>query len=559
MKIQHLLGCSIIFIGQLASALHVPLPSFTKQELCGDLADLSCRIKTNVVVPKEKMEALKASSNAQATKLLQTQDNYYKRAMLEVSGAAADKSSGCQSATEKLEFSEQCTQRLQGWLGQAIYDNALGGSEAVNRKTEEDTGDIESQMAFYGWPEFNASSEVVRESFLSGFENKQNMDKIQTEMFPTVKSLVLKNIQANVKDEKMKQLMVDKINGINMSFAICGAEENKANAVPSMFQPNASYNLLTNQITFCKGVLLTKFGASPLSLAMILAHELAHSIDMCGMGIGPKSDSYGFRFKDGNIRDMQDQHPYASVLSCLRRPDSIEAKVRVDKRKGANFCNKSDQINESFCDWMATEVAVEYSKQLSEPLDQHFARALSPLCPKTKLPGFIYSEFDEHPPIEDRINKILAANPGVRSKMGCEAIAPAEKAHYCTANETGEAHPEADTTRAVQSLQKVSGTSDKSDKKFMVFRHHGKEIAFGIKTKKNKTILFNDNKELILSKKSSKFFSRQIASATPVRQNCKDSTMTYFSNQKTKKMCFSTDSKTKTFALKLSHYLNAVF
>ncbi|MEK6555077.1 MAG: hypothetical protein AABZ31_07555, partial [Bdellovibrionota bacterium] len=85
----------------------------------------------------------------------------------------------------------------------------------------------------------------------------------------------------------------------------------------------------------------------------------------------------------------------------------------------ASFCG-NDQITESFSDWMSSEVLPDYISQNHKlTVDQYrtgYGNARRPICATgEKEKGGV------HPAIADRINKIILANPKIRTQMGCPA------------------------------------------------------------------------------------------------------------------------------------------
>jgi hypothetical protein len=91
-----------------------------------------------------------------------------------------------------------------------------------------------------------------------------------------------------------------------------------------------------------------------------------------------------------------------------------------------SFCN-NDQITESFSDWMGAEILPQYIeknyKLTPEQYREGYANANRVNCwayPDTS-DNFNY---EVHPAIGKRINKILLVNPKIRSQMGCPTKHP---------------------------------------------------------------------------------------------------------------------------------------
>jgi hypothetical protein len=87
------------------------------------------------------------------------------------------------------------------------------------------------------------------------------------------------------------------------------------------------------------------------------------------------------------------------------------------------FCS-NDQIGESFADWMAAEVLPNYMEQnyklTTQQYQYGYGNARRLICRISENASQSRANNgDDHPLIEDRINRILLMNPKVRQQMGC--------------------------------------------------------------------------------------------------------------------------------------------
>jgi hypothetical protein len=210
-----------------------------------------------------------------------------------------------------------------------------------------------------------------------------------------------------------------------------------------------------NAFKYCSGLRIQN--DSEFQMAFIMAHELTHSIDPCGISIGP--EDYRFKYTpDASREKAENEYPIPGVIKCLRSEKSIHAGFFKPNQMMASgygqvgpgggympdpsmmpptkptsklplFCDK-DQIGESFSDWMAAEVTPEYIQKNFPKLsvDQYrngYSNIWRGICEdevaKTLNPNFGY---DPHPDQVDRTNRLILAQPTIRKQMNCTKPLP---------------------------------------------------------------------------------------------------------------------------------------
>jgi hypothetical protein len=180
-------------------------------------------------------------------------------------------------------------------------------------------------------------------------------------------------------------------------------------------------------------------------IASIIAHELSHSIDPCRIQYGPEDAGFKYSRGDknkGDVKKAEKEYPVPNVISCLRDDKSVGAINMADfhangdcpdkedfPQDGAslngappkNIC--TDQLTESFPDWMAAEVLPKYIesnfKLTAEQYRAGYANVHRLGCQNTPYQLSSSCRFDPHPTTEDRVDSILLVNPDVRRQMGC--------------------------------------------------------------------------------------------------------------------------------------------
>lgn len=290
---------------------------------------------------------------------------------------------------------------------------------------------------------------------------KKNEKYVRETAFPQIKKLLINKVSSLPIDEKQKSILTKKIQGIYFKGTDC-SDNLYSSALDEVFVANGFYQPTENSFTVCKGYLGESF--SDFSLAGLIAHELAHSIDPCQLQYAPE----GFRVNYSNALNASTvarEYPVKGLIACLRSEKSVHARYYIPENKESarpslasskqasanassgpqeeehDVCH-NDHITESIADWFAAEVATDYIQSNHPQLTKNqwingFANYGRDLCgtdidaeaalseDQTRLP--------EHPTGAARVNKILLMQPQVRKKMGCKP-AQSQSAIYCDAS-----------------------------------------------------------------------------------------------------------------------------
>lgn len=177
----------------------------------------------------------------------------------------------------------------------------------------------------------------INEKLNKDLIDQSKVDKIKNQIFPNVKKAMIDRLrQLNIPSEKLN-FMINKINGNVFAGANC-TEEEGGDVASNVLLNNANYTPMNETIRFCSGLLLQS--DSEFTIAGILAHELAHSIDPCNINKGPAD--YGFHYTDEkDIAKCQTEYPLSNVIQCLRSPRSVAARNYTAER---NFLMQQQQM-----------------------------------------------------------------------------------------------------------------------------------------------------------------------------------------------------------------------
>lgn len=310
--------------------------------------------------------------------------------------------------------------------------------------------------------QFNTIKKSLLEEAGKSNQSDQLNKKIENEIFPKVRTLLISQISRLVADPEIQKKLIDKVRAITFKGQDCSGDSIEKKTIASVLVANAFYNPGNNSFKYCAG--FNASSTSEFTMAFVIAHELAHSIDPCGITTGPSDFSFAYR---ANISVVQahDQYPVGNILNCLRQKNSVaaiaalsnlgygvgsygttNAQFGVDPRGmsmsdttnpyaayGAqrpnngpsqppfkSFCDK-DQITEAFSDWMAMEITPEYIEKnhptlTTQQLRLGYSNMFRPLCSAYEQQGY-----DDHPPTELRTNAIALVQPKIRAQMGCSA------------------------------------------------------------------------------------------------------------------------------------------
>lgn len=314
--------------------------------------------------------------------------------------------------------------------------------------------------------------ESVREDVQTHLSSPELATRIETDIFPKVKALMIGRLrELNIPEDK-RRLMINKVNSITFQGTSCealGSSQSETSTISAYITPNAFYDPNRNTFNFCSGLLLQS--SSEFQIAAIIAHELSHSIDPCAISHAPAD--LGFHYSDNNsLSTIESEYPLGNVIQCLRRPESVgavnvpdemlrlaeEAAARGGVATGGgmgfprtpttpaqqwtpppgatNSVPKiciNDQVTEAFCDWMAMEILPDYISENHELTQQQYltgyGNAFKSLCRITSEEG---PGLSTHPSSENRINRVILTHPEIRAQMGCSAQHP--EFIYCDAS-----------------------------------------------------------------------------------------------------------------------------
>jgi hypothetical protein len=212
-----------------------------------------------------------------------------------------------------------------------------------------------------------------------------------------------------------------------------------------------SFNFFLTQdqkILFCPGSL--RRNQSEYSWVWWLAHEIAHVLGPCRLQtLKVRSDfvDLNLRYPEKGSRDDHLRlHPYGETLSCLTKDSAAGARDQLSlfgNSSASEFCADSeggvdegrDQIDETFSDWMATEVLNEYMKvTFAEHTVEEKRLGLTNVF--RGMEGFTgnrpeqLKETSVRLSAKERLNRVLFAHPGIREQVGCsERAYPVQ---YCS-------------------------------------------------------------------------------------------------------------------------------
>ena len=140
------------------------------------------------------------------------------------------------------------------------------------------------------------------------------------------------------------------------------------------------------------------------NMVFTFAHEIAHAIDPCEM----KSIQTNFT-------------AYDRLTSCFIQNQIMPA------RKPGQECGESDQLSETFADWMAAQVVGEALTKFATEFDRtqllhSVINSVRDLCEQDE--SLRESDNTVHPSPEIRIEKIFGQSPVVRKVLGCDPAVP---------------------------------------------------------------------------------------------------------------------------------------
>lgn len=272
------------------------------------------------------------------------------------------------------------------------------------------------------------------------------------EIFSKSLSFINQFIATQISEVSVQKYLKEKINEVKFEGINCQRYADDSNHSHGSSPQNAFYNYTRNSVRYCGGLNLA--GLSDYQLMYVMAHEIAHSIDPCRVADMTETSSFSY----SSLTPDLEEFPF-KVLWCLRSEKSVyafEPSTKVEDRghneadlqpwqlallgrspEAKPFCDKRDQINESFSDWMAAEVLARFMESRTETSrKQHIdgvAGIFRSSCNQVHQLGV--SGFDrgysEHPSTIDRLTKITLAHPKVRELLGCSLLQTDSEIQYC--------------------------------------------------------------------------------------------------------------------------------
>jgi hypothetical protein len=334
---------------------------------------------------------------------------------------------------ESNENSDACLDVLSQALAVKLEARYLSGLTTVSLPVAQE-GKIGDLTSVLNSPVFADATTKMVEAFKAKAGEADLGTRAEKEIFARVKEVVTLQIQDSISDEKSRALFIERINAIQWGGTSCGAD-----ALYSIMTPEIFLNLNDNKLYLCRGI--AKLGTSEYGLAFMIAREMANFVGPCGSTRGKNVPVFKYN-SPGRTEESEKQFPFKGVLSCLRGKNSLYAQRGMGlSRESVVLCDKSDQISESFADWLATEAMSDYiPKFFSKHSKQERKVGITTLMRSQCMPG-AGMELADRPPVEERFNRILLSNPDIRDQLGCK-VKPLDVAYCAASNEAPEAPEE---------------------------------------------------------------------------------------------------------------------
>jgi hypothetical protein len=430
--------------------------------LCQDLYRLSCAAGeyddgTGISQGGSSLEDKVASFKTQASTLLKAKyenllsegDSAYVRELALAAYGLKD-TSFCEAATSKTCISLLAKNMADLSLKRMFAQNTYAYGKAVQAPGVQDLDLLVSNSRFKE-AEKAVSQDMQKKIKSLTIDEK----KISDEIFPKVKSLIIDLIEKRVADPATKDLLRKKISSITYNGSSCGVTGafDSGPSLTALLVPNAFYDPNANSFQFCNGFLL--MSNSEFMLAHVIAHELSHSFDPCWITKGPSTTAFTYPSLD--LKTSEETYPFKDVISCLRTPESVEAKSAEDLMKSMQssygggmggsvpmgygigsapqvvhpLC-AGDQLGEALPDWIATEILPTYIADRFPNLTPSQRQiGYSNVWRSSCVPaGTPLNPMDPHIETQHRVNRLLILNPLVRKQMGCPDVLPAGT-RYC--------------------------------------------------------------------------------------------------------------------------------
>lgn len=398
-------------------------------DACSSLSSFSCQPGKyddgtgTVFLPIEESNAKLASKYHEvakpAIKKHITENTKFRKNLIEALGSDL---SSCQS--EERTQVEKCNSGLSERVAGFISADTIEGEYAENI-------DYMKLYDVINGPEFRA----VAKRGLDGVGKAYSLDKktrqIKTEMIPSIKKIFENKISEMNIDSQTKAKIVRQIQRLNFKGTDCSLFDDAPFDVSTALDEIYIYDGIYTQdwgLVICKG-LLTE-GYSQFAVAHLIAREIARTIDPCGLA---GADLPYSKAKDAAF--FYKQYPFNELVTCLRNPKSANAQTRVkpqaNERTPLDIACEYDPMGQAFTDWFAAETTTEYMSHkhpqlTSQQWQKGIANIFRANCETEPEEGDANNSG-----LRERFDKILAANPVLRQRMGC---ANPSAVLYCDGN-----------------------------------------------------------------------------------------------------------------------------
>jgi hypothetical protein len=402
--------------------------------VCESLHKLSCApgdyddgtgVAKNPSYPNSERELLKKELIEKAKSkfkdvLIKPENSYFRKTVLSATGLSMNPL--CDDAN-KIP-TENCLNLMLVGVADITANKMLNPFE--NKINQDEKGNFQDEI-------YVTDSHVfknVEDQLMTEMKKRIGIDeidkKVKDKIFPQVKEILISKIELMIQNPELRKKMQEKIRDIEYDGSDCSKDMTGTENIPGILIPNAFYEPTKNIFKFCSGLNIQN--KSDFQMAFVIAHELSHSIDPCGITMGPSD--YSFRYPENISKSQANQiFPFSTLLPCLRSKNSVNAidQLEFDQKKTEtetktefkSFCG-GDQIGESFSDWMASEITPDYIEKNYKALSTQqmrygYSNIWRGMCGKENNT----SSFDPHPLQERRTNYIILMQPKIRKQMGC--------------------------------------------------------------------------------------------------------------------------------------------
>lgn len=263
--------------------------------------------------------------------------------------------------------------------------------------------------------DYNRARTKAQETILKASDQTMN-ERLANEILPRILiPRIARVVQSLIPDTPVRAAMLTRLSEVRYGGDLCRPLIFGGPDVTSIAQIGAIYDPDSNKVKICRGFFGTN--TSLYALYNTVAHEITHSIDPCALMLASTDHP---QYQTLSERDARS--PWAEVINCLRDERSTGAR-NLDASLEPSKCFK-DQIGESIADFVATEVMgmlVEEgllgpspSERTAETMEKGIANIWRYTCRAEHL-----GASDPHPSPRQRIERLTAVHPVIRSALGC--------------------------------------------------------------------------------------------------------------------------------------------